>query len=67
MPIYEYICEDCGNCFETIVFQSESEKSPDCPECGKNNTKKQLSSFSCGSGGIGDSLSSGCNTSGGFS
>ena len=67
MPIYEYRCEDCGKVFEQLVFASDADAPVECPECGKHNTKRQLSSFSCGSGGdgLGAALSSGCGSGGG--
>lgn len=71
MPIYEYKCSDCGYCFEQLVFSSDDSSGYKCPSCDSKKTEKLLSSFSCGSGksdGIsGESLSSGCGSSGGFS
>jgi putative FmdB family regulatory protein len=40
MPIYEYICEKCGENFEDLVF---GDKTPSCPKCGNTKTKKLLS------------------------
>jgi len=31
MPIYEYQCSDCENCFEKLVFGKEDVV---CPKCG---------------------------------
>jgi len=42
MPIYEYVCEQCGNEFELLVFKSDE---PQCPQCGAKNPKKKMSSF----------------------
>jgi putative FmdB family regulatory protein len=42
MPIYEYVCEKCGNEFELIVFRDET---PLCPQCGAANPAKKMSSF----------------------
>lgn len=42
MPIYEYICEKCGNEFEILVFKNEE---PVCPACGDNKPHKKMSSF----------------------
>ena len=44
MPIYEYICADCGNAFEALVRNSESK--PSCPKCESRNLKRRLSTFS---------------------
>ncbi len=43
MPIYEYICNDCNNGFEALVFGG---KTPDCPQCNGTNIKKQMSACS---------------------
>ncbi|MCX8109923.1 MAG: zinc ribbon domain-containing protein [Syntrophorhabdaceae bacterium] len=42
MPIYEYICDKCGNEFEVIVFRDEKQS---CPRCGAENPTKKMSSF----------------------
>ena len=43
MPIFEYICRDCGNGFERIVPRHDSET--DCAHCHSANIEKQLSVF----------------------
>ena len=40
MPIYEYVCGNCGKEFELLVRGSEK---PVCPACGKSKLNKQLS------------------------
>ncbi|MDR1659125.1 MAG: zinc ribbon domain-containing protein [Desulfovibrio sp.] len=40
MPIYEYLCEKCGNEFEELVF---GEDVPSCPQCGKKTTRRLMS------------------------
>lgn len=70
MPIYEYRCEACGDVFERLVFSSDKDEPVECPACGKSETRRQLSAFSCGSAGegLGSALASGCGpSSGGFS
>ncbi len=43
MPIYEYLCDDCGNRYERIVM---SETQPiACPKCSSNRHTLQLSVF----------------------
>lgn len=42
MPMYEYICEKCGNEFEMLVFKSDE---PLCPSCGNEKPTKKMSSF----------------------
>ncbi len=66
MPIYEYKCNNCGNCFEQLVFNSEDEKDINCKKCGGQEIKKVISSFACISQGGEPSLS-GCSSNNGFS
>ena len=43
MPLYEYLCDACGQRFELI--QKFSDPPPDaCPKCGKGPVERQLSS-----------------------
>ncbi len=51
MPIYEYICLDCGSEFEELVLSSE--ENPDCPVCKSSNVEKKVSSFAAGGFGSG--------------
>jgi len=48
MPIFEYICRDCGKKFEAIVYGS---KQPRCPSCRSTKLEQQLSVFAVSSGG----------------
>lgn len=48
MPIYEYVCDKCGEKFE-MLQKSCADQSGACPTCGAEEVKKQLSSFSSGS------------------
>jgi putative FmdB family regulatory protein len=66
MPIYEYKCNNCGNCFEQLVFNSKEEKDITCSKCGGKKIIKVISSFSCLSQG-GESALSGCSGKNGFS
>ena len=62
MPIYEYQCAKCCNCFEKLVFGSNPEVV--CPACGSQETEKRLSKFGMGKSSTGSSPgtsgSSGC-------
>ncbi len=40
MPIYEYVCRDCGHPFEWLARGDEK---PACPSCGGSRLDKQLS------------------------
>ena len=44
MPIYEYVCKDCGNKFELIRFASDNDSDIECPGCGEKNADKVVSS-----------------------
>lgn len=45
MPIYEYICQDCGSRFEKFVRSIIAKVEPECPGCGSRHTDKALSTF----------------------
>ena len=45
MPIYEYKCEDCGSQFEKLVRRAADVDALECPSCGKNHLKQELSTF----------------------
>lgn len=40
MPVYEYICKDCGKILEVRETLAEKEKGNKhtCPDCGSENT-----------------------------
>jgi len=42
MPIYEYLCQDCGHKFETMQRISAAPQTT-CPSCGKEALKKLIS------------------------
>ena len=43
MPIFEYLCKDCGKAFEKIVPRYDTYV--DCPHCNSESVEKQLSVF----------------------
>ncbi len=62
MPIFEYVCGECGKRFEQFTQRAGDARNPACPACGAEKTERVLSSFSgrvdgggCGapSGGFG--------------
>ena len=55
VPIYEYQCSKCGNCFEMIQGASEKESKIACPKCGAAKPQRILSAFSCGGSKAGES------------
>ena len=48
MPIFEYVCEDCGSKFEKLVRNGEQVL---CPSCGQNHLEQQFSSFAAHANG----------------
>jgi len=57
MPIYEYLCADCGKRSEKIVMGGGS-PGP-CPHCSGDNLKVQLSVFAMKGGSGGSTMPSG--------
>jgi putative FmdB family regulatory protein len=64
MPIYEYTCEKCENCFEKLVFAGDDDP-VECPECGTKKVTKLMSCTNAIGEGIGGACTSGA--AGGFS
>lgn len=48
MPIYEYICDECGHAFEKLVPSSKSK--PKCDKCGSGKLARQFSTFAAHGG-----------------
>ncbi|HYK58621.1 MAG TPA: zinc ribbon domain-containing protein [Bryobacteraceae bacterium] len=44
MPIFEYLCEECGNRFERLVLRPGMETLA-CPACGGAQVTQQVSAF----------------------
>jgi putative FmdB family regulatory protein len=47
MPIFEYVCEDCGTKFEKLVRNGDAVA---CPDCGQAHLATALSTFAAHSG-----------------
>jgi putative FmdB family regulatory protein len=59
MPLYEYLCRDCGQAFERYVRAWGEAVS--CPTCGGASVEKKVSSFAfTAAGGAGTSAADGC-------
>jgi putative FmdB family regulatory protein len=52
MPLFEFICDDCGTGFEELVM---GERAVDCPKCGSDDVRKQFSTFGVGRAGASSS------------
>ncbi|HLH30477.1 MAG TPA: zinc ribbon domain-containing protein [Terriglobia bacterium] len=57
MPLFEYICRDCGRPFEKILPRYDSPA--DCIHCNSENVEKQLSVFAVAGGSNTESASDG--------
>ena len=45
MPIYEFFCPDCNTIFNFFSSRVNTDKQPDCPQCGKKKLRRQMSTF----------------------
>jgi putative FmdB family regulatory protein len=61
MPIYEYICKDCGARFEMLRSIKDADAIIPCKSCQSSQTKRALSVFFAQSG---SQIIAGGNTSG---
>ena len=46
MPIYEYRCEVCDNCFERLVFAGDDQEVA-CPQCNGKHVRRLMSAAAC--------------------
>ena len=51
MPIYEYVCLDCGERFERVRTMKEADAPISCAGCESQHTSRMLSLFFASSGG----------------
>jgi len=68
MPIFEFVCAECGKPFEMLVLYSSRAEEATCPECHSQNVTKKISSFASRLSGsssfsFSNSSSSSCTTS----
>ena len=45
MPLYEYICRECGRRFEVLQRVGADASGVTCPKCGGRDVAKQHSTF----------------------
>jgi putative FmdB family regulatory protein len=67
MPIFEFVCTECGAPFEELVRSANYTEEVLCPSCGGDQVKKQISTFAARVTGGGtarsfSSAASSCNT-----
>ncbi len=53
MPIYEYVCRECGHEFELFVRSVAEAERRLCPHCQSRQIAKRFSTFASRSGGGG--------------
>ncbi len=51
MPIYEYLCQDCGTKFEKLVRRADDVPAIECPSCGRKHLRQELSTFAAHANG----------------
>lgn len=69
MPIFEFVCHECGHIFEELLRNSEATGEITCPKCRSMQVKRKISSFASKvSGGssisFGSTTASSCNPGG---
>ena len=67
MPIFEFMCVNCGTSFEHLVRSSAVQEAILCPNCASSTVNKKFSTFGMKGAVGGGSISSGdsCAPSGG--
>jgi putative FmdB family regulatory protein len=45
MPIFEFVCESCGEEFEELVRSFNNTSQVSCPQCNSDQVKKKISVF----------------------
>ena len=65
MPIYEYICDDCGKQYEQIVLSRKQKVA--CPSCASGKHTLQLSVFSAHGRSTGNGATASRESAGGGS
>ena len=45
MPLFEFVCSQCGGQFEELVRSASNVEGVQCPDCQSNQVKKKVSTF----------------------
>ncbi len=51
MPLYSYVCKDCGETFDLLVGVTVQKTELKCRKCGSEHIEKTFGSFSMGASG----------------
>ena len=62
MPIYTYVCKDCGENFDLLVGVTSEKAELKCKQCNSKNIKRTLGSFSVGNSSDKSSSGPSCPT-----
>lgn len=66
MPMFEFVCRDCGERFEELRSARDEGPATECPACGSTSVLKLLSAFATSPSGTGETGSPSCGGSGRF-
>ena len=50
MPLYEYICQTCGERFEKLIRGQTGSAAVICPNCASDAVRRAFSTFATGGG-----------------
>ena len=67
MPLFEFICEECGTVFEELVRSANNITGVICPDCQGEQVKKKISTFAskvAGGGSFASNISAASCSSG---
>ncbi|HJW90326.1 MAG TPA: zinc ribbon domain-containing protein [Anaerolineales bacterium] len=68
MPIFEFVCPNCGSVFEELVRSAGQASEVVCPDCGSEKVKKKISTIAArsigGSAGSFNLSSAACSPGG---
>ena len=62
MPIFTYLCKDCGEKFDLLVGVVAEKQDLKCKKCSSKNIEKTFATFGVGSSSSNSSSSSSCPT-----
>lgn len=51
MPLYEYLCQDCGHRFDTMRSMKDADSPATCKSCHSDHTRRMISVFFAASDG----------------
>ena len=45
MALYDFVCNDCGHCYEIYVQGFLKDEERKCPKCGSTDVRQKYTSF----------------------